>query len=137
MWIIFAITSAVFAAFTSILSKIGIEGVPSNLATAIRTLVVLAMSWLMVFITEQHSALSEISRRSWIFLILSGLATGLSWLCFYKALQSGYVSKVLALDKLSLLFTLIFAFLFLHENLTLKSIAGCILITLGTIFMIL
>ena len=137
MWLIFAIGSAVFAALTSILAKIGIEGVGSNLATAIRTLVVLAMSWLMVFITNQQGGITAISRKSWIFLILSGLATGLSWLCYYKALQSGNASKVVPIDKMSVVLTLILAFVFLHEQFTWKSAIGCVLITTGTIFMVL
>lgn len=137
MWLIFAIGSAVFAALTSILAKVGIEGVGSNLATAIRTLVVLAMSWLMVFITNQQGGITAISRRSWIFLILSGLATGLSWLCYYKALQSGNASKVVPIDKMSVVLTLILAFVFLHEQFTWKSAIGCVLITAGTIFMVL
>ncbi len=136
MYIIFAILSAVFAALTSILAKVGIDGVGSNLATAIRTCVVVLMSWLMVFITHQQSGLAEISKRSWIFLILSGLATGLSWLCYYKALQSGQASKVVPIDKMSVVLTLILAFVFLHEQFTWKSLVGCILITAGTIFMV-
>ena len=120
MWLIFAIGSAVFAALTSILAKIGIEGVGSNLATAIRTLVVVAMAWVMVFITNQQSGLAEISKRSWIFLILSGLATGLSWICYYKALQLGQASKVVPIDKMSVVLTLILAFVFLHEQFTWK-----------------
>ena len=137
MWLIFAIGSAVFAALTSILAKIGIEGVGSNLATAIRTLVVVAMAWVMVFITNQQSGLAEISKRSWIFLILSGLATGLSWICYYKALQLGQASKVVPIDKMSVVLTLILAFVFLHEQFTWKSIVGCLLITAGTFFMVL
>lgn len=137
MWLIFAIGSAVFAALTSILAKIGIEGVGSNLATAIRTLVVVAMAWVMVFITNQQSGLAEISKRSWIFLILSGLATGLSWICYYKALQLGQASKVVPIDKMSVVLTLILAFVFLHEQFTWKSIVGCLLITAGTLFMVL
>lgn len=136
MYIIFAILSAVFAALTSILAKVGIDGVGSNLATAIRTCVVVLMSWLMVFITHQQSGLAEISKRSWVFLILSGLATGLSWLCYYKALQSGQASKVVPIDKMSVVLTLILAFVFLHEQFTWKSLVGCILITAGTIFMV-
>ena len=136
MWLFFAIGSAVFAALTSILAKIGIDGVNSNLATAIRTCIVVLMSWMMVFITHSQSELTEISRKSWIFLILSGLATGASWLCYYKALQTGQVSKVIPIDKMSVVLTLILAFVFLHEQLTWKSIIGCILITSGTIFMI-
>ena len=137
MWLIFAIGSAVFAALTSILAKIGIEGVGSNLATAIRTLVVVAMAGVMVFITNQQSGLAEISKRSWIFLILSGLATGLSWICYYKALQLGQASKVVPIDKMSVVLTLILAFVFLHEQFTWKSIVGCLLITAGTLFMVL
>lgn len=137
MWLIFAIGAAVFAALTSILAKIGIEGVGSNLATAIRTMVVVIMAWLMVFITNQQSGLTEISKRSWIFLILSGLATGFSWLCYYKALQIGDASKVIPVDKMSVVLTLILAFVFLHEQFTWKSIVGCLLISAGTIFMIL
>ena len=137
MWLIFAIGSAVFAALTSILAKIGIEGVGSNLATAIRTLVVVAMAWVMVFITNQQSGLAEISKRSWIFLILSGLATGFSWICYYKALQLGQASKVVPIDKMSVVLTLILAFVFLHEQFTWKSIVGCLLITAGTLFMVL
>ena len=137
MWLIFAIGSAVFAALTSILAKIGIEGVGSNLATAIRTLVVVAMAWVMVFITNQQSGLAEISKRSWIFLILSGLATGLSWICYYKALKLGQASKVVPIDKMSVVLTLILAFVFLHEQFTWKSIVGCLLITAGTLFMVL
>lgn len=137
MWLIFAILSSVFAALTSILAKVGIEGVGSNLATAIRTCVVVIMSWLMVFITNQQGGLSLISKRSWIFLILSGLATGFSWLCYYKALQMGEASKVVPIDKMSVVLTLILAFVFLHESFTWKSIVGCILISAGTIFMVL
>ena len=137
MWLIFAIGSAVFAALTSILAKIGIEGVGSNLATAIRTLVVVAMAWVMVFITNQQSGLAEISKRSWIFLILSGLATGLSWICYYKALQLNQTSKIVPIDKMSVVLTLILAFVFLHEQFTWKSIVGCLLITAGTLFMVL
>ena len=136
MWLVFAIGSAAFAALTSILAKIGIEGVGSNLATAIRTLVVVAMAWIMVFITNQQSGIAEISKRSWIFLILSGLATGLSWLCYYKALQSGNASKVVPIDKMSVVLTLILAFVFLHEQFTWKSIVGCVLITAGSLFMV-
>lgn len=137
MWLIFAIGSAVFAALTSILAKVGIEGVGSNLATAIRTMVVVVMAWVMVFITNQQAGLSEISKRSWIFLILSGLATGLSWLCYYKALQMGQASKVVPIDKMSVVLTLILAFVFLHEQFTWKSVIGCVLITAGTVFMVL
>ena len=127
MWIIFAILSAVFAALTSILAKVGIEGVDSNLATAVRTIVVVIMAWAMVFITNAQSGLSQISRKSWIFLILSGIATGASWLCYYKAIQLGDVSKVVPIDKLSVVVTLILAFVFLHEEFTVKSVIGCIL----------
>lgn len=137
MWFIFALLSAVFAALTSILAKIGIDGVNSNLATAIRTTVVLLMSWGMVFLTNTLGGISEISKRSWIFLILSGLATGASWLCYYKALQLGNVSKVVPIDKLSVVITLILAFVFLHEQFTAKSLLGCILITMGTLVMVL
>ena len=135
MWWIFALLSAVFAALTSILAKVGIEDVDSTLATAIRT--VAGMSWLMVFITNTQSGISSISKKSWIFLILSGLATGASWLCYYKAIQMGDVSKVVPIDKLSVLFTLILAFIFLHEEFNVKSLIGSILITAGTLFMVL
>ena len=137
MWIIFAILSAVFAALTSILAKVGIEGVDSNLATAVRTIVVVIMAWAMVFITNTQSGLSQINRKSWIFLILSGIATGASWLCYYKAIQLGDVSKVVPIDKLSVVVTLILAFVFLHEEFTVKSVIGCILIGAGTLFMVL
>ena len=137
MWFVFAILSAVFAALTSILAKIGIEEVNSNLATAIRTLVVVLMAWLMVFITNAQGGLSSISKKSWLFLILSGLATGASWLCYYKALQMGEASKVVPIDKLSVIITLILAFVFLHEQFTIKSIIGCILIGAGTLLMVL
>lgn len=137
MWLVFAILSAVFAALTSILAKIGIEGVNSNLATAIRTMVVVGMAWIMVFITNAQRGLTDISRKSWIFLILSGLCTGLSWLCYYKALQMGEASKVVPIDKMSVVLTLILAFVFLHEQFTWKSIAGCVLISAGTLFMVL
>ena len=129
--------SAVFAALTSILAKVGIEDVDSTLATAIRTVAVVGMSWLMVFITNTQSGISSISKKSWIFLILSGLATGASWLCYYKAIQMGDVSKVVRIDKLSVLFTLILAFIFLHEEFNVKSLIGSILITAGTLFMVL
>lgn len=137
MWFIFALLSAVFAALTSILAKIGIDGVNSNLATAIRTMVVVAMAWGMVFLTNAQSGLSEISKKSWIFLILSGLATGASWLCYYRALQIGEASKVVPVDKLSVVITLVLAFVFLNEQFTAKSLIGCILITAGTLFMVL
>ena len=137
MWMIFAVLSAVFAAVTSILAKIGIEGVNSNLATAIRTIVVVIMAWGMVFLTHAQNGLAEISKKSWIFLILSGLATGASWLCYYKALQMGDASKVVPIDKLSVVKTLILALVFLHEQFTAKSLIGCILIGAGTLIMVL
>ena len=137
MWMIFAVLSAVFAALTSILAKIGIEGVNSNLATAIRTIVVVIMAWGLVFLTHAPNGLAEISKKSWIFLILSGLATGASWLCYYKALQMGDASKVVPIDKLSVVITLILAFVFLHEQFTAKSLIGCILIGAGTLIMVL
>ena len=135
MWFVFALLSAVFAALTSILAKIGISGVNSNLATAIRTLVVLAMSWMMVFITNSQGGITDISKKSWIFLILSGIATGVSWLCYYKALQIGEVSKVVPIDKLSVVITLVLAFIFLQEQFTVKSLIGCVLIGAGTLVM--
>ena len=137
MWMIFAVLSAVFAALTSILAKIGIEGVNSNLATAIRTIVVVIMAWGMVFLTHAQNGLEEISKKSWIFLILSGLATGASWLCYYKALQMGDASKIVPIDKLSVVITLILAFVILHEQFTAKSLIGCILIGAGTLIMVL
>ena len=137
MWIILAIASSLFAALTSILAKIGIDGVNSNLATAIRTGVVLIMSWGMVFLTNAQNGIGDISRRSWIFLILSGLATGASWLCYYKALQVGEASKVVPIDKLSIVITMLLAALILQEQFTLKSILGCVLITAGTLLMVL
>ena len=137
MWFIFALLSAIFAALTSILAKIGIDGVNSHLATAIRTVVVVATSWGMVFLTNAQNGLWEISKKSWLFLILSGLATGASWLCYYKALQMGNVSKVVPIDKLSVVITLVLAFAFLHEKITTKSIIGCALITAGTLLMVL
>ena len=137
MWFIFAILSAVFASLTSILAKIGIDGVNSNLATAIRTVVVVIMAWGMVFLTHAESGVKEISSKSWLFLILSGLATGASWLCYYKALQMGEASKVVPIDKLSVVITLILAFVFLHEEFTIKSIIGCFLIAVGTLVMVL
>ena len=136
MWFIFALLSAVFAALTSILAKVGIEGVNSNLATAIRTVVVVAMSWGMVFLTNSQNGITEISRKSWIFLILSGLATGASWLCYYKALQIGDASKVVPIDKLSVVIALVLAFVFLHEDFTIKSLIGCVLIGIGTLIMV-
>lgn len=137
MWWLFALLSAVFAALTSILAKIGIEDVDSNLATAIRTVVVVGMSWLMVFITNAQSGITNIGKKSWIFLVLSGLATGASWLCYYKAIQMGDVSKVVPIDKLSVVFTLVLAFIFLHEDFNAKSLIGCILIAAGTLCMVL
>ncbi len=136
MWLVFALLSAVFAALTSILAKIGIEGVGSNLATAIRTVVVVIMAWGMVFLTHTQGGIWDISRKSWLFLILSGLATGASWLCYYKALQLGNASQVVPIDKLSVVITLILAFVFLHEEFTVKSFIGCILIGLGTLIMV-
>ena len=137
MWFVFALGSAVFAALTSILAKVGIEDVNSNLATAVRTLVVLAMAWGMVFLTNTQGGIGDISRKSWIFLTLSGLATGASWLCYYKALQIGEASKVVPVDKLSVVLTLILAFVFLHEKFTAKSLIGCVLIGAGTLLMVL
>ena len=136
MWLVLALLSAIFAALTSILAKVGIEGVNSNLATAIRTVVVVAMSWGMVFLTNSQNGITEISRKSWIFLILSGLATGASWLCYYKALQIGDASKVVPIDKLSVVITLVLAFVFLHEDFTIKSLIGCVLIGIGTLIMV-
>ena len=136
MWLLFAVLSSIFAALTSILAKVGIEGVNSNLATAVRTFVVLVMSWGIVFLPGTHTGLFSISKKSWLFLILSGIATGASWLCYYKALQMGEVSKVVPIDKLSVVITLILAFVFLHERFTPKSIAGCILIGAGTLLLI-
>ena len=137
MWAIFAILSAIFAALTSILAKVGIEGVNSNLATAIRTIVVVLMAWFMVFLTGNQNGIVDISKKSWIFLILSGLATGASWLCYYKALQLGEASKVVPIDKLSIVITIILAFIFLGEQITLKTLIGCCLIVAGTFVMIL
>lgn len=137
MWMIFALLSAVFAALTSILAKVGIEGVNSNLATAIRTVVVVIMAWGMVFLTSTQNGIAQISKKSWVFLILSGLATGASWLCYYRALQLGDASRVVPIDKLSVVITLILAFVFLHEEFTAKSLAGCVLITMGTLVMVL
>ena len=136
MWFLFAFLSALFAALTSILAKVGIDGVNSNLATAVRTVVVVVMAWGMVFLTHAQSGLRDISRKSWCFLILSGLATGASWLCYYRALQIGDASNVVPVDKLSVVLTLVFAFLFLHETFTVKSLAGCILIAAGTFVMV-
>lgn len=136
MWIVFAVSSAVFAALTSIFAKIGIENINSNVATAIRTLVVLIMAWIMVFLTGQHSNLGSISQRNWIFLIISGICTGLSWLCYYKALQSTEVMKVVAIDKFSIVLTLIFSALILKEAITLKMIVGIICITVGTLLLV-
>ena len=137
MWAIFAILSAIFAALTSILAKIGIEGVNSNLATAVRTIVIVLMAWFMVFITGNQNGIVDISKKSWIFLILSGLATGASWLCYYKALQLGEASKVVPIDKLSIVITIVLAFIFLGEQITLKTLIGCCLIVTGTFIMIL
>lgn len=137
MWFILALLSAIFAALTSILAKVGINGVSSNLATAIRTAVVLLMAWGMVFLTHAQIGLAEISKKSWLFLILSGLATGVSWLCYYKALQLGEASKVVPIDKLSVVFTLILAFVFLHEKFTPKSLIGCLFIGIGTLLTVL
>lgn len=136
MWVIFALLSAIFAALSSILAKVGINGVNSNLATAIRTVVVIVMAWGMVFLTNTQNGIVEIDRKSWIFLILSGLSTGASWLCYYRALQIGDASKVVPIDKLSVVITLVLAFVFLHENFTLKSLLGCILIGAGTLIMV-
>ncbi len=137
MWFLLAILSAVFAALTSILAKVGIEGVNSNLATAIRTMVVVVMAWGMVFLTNAQSGLADISKKSWLFLILSGLATGASWLCYYRALQLGEASKVVPIDKLSVVITLVLAFVFLHERFTVKSLIGSILLAAGTLIMVL
>lgn len=137
MWFVFALLSAVFAALTSILAKVGIEGVNSNLATAVRTVVVVVMAWGMVFLTNAQNGISQIGKKSWIFLILSGLATGASWLCYYRALQMGQASKVVPIDKLSVVITLILAFVFLHEDFTMKSLIGCVLIGAGTLIMVL
>ena len=137
MWFLFALLSAVFAALTSILAKIGIEGVNSNLATAIRTVVVVVMAWGMVFLTNTQGGIFDIGRKSWLFLILSGLATGVSWLCYYKALQIGEASKVVPVDKLSVVITIVLAFIFLHEKFTPKSVIGCVLIGAGTLLMVL
>ena len=137
MWFWLALGSAVFAALTSILAKLGIEGVGSNLATAIRTMVVVVMAWGMVFLTQQQGGIKDISQKSWVFLILSGLATGASWLCYYNALQIGDASKVVPIDKLSVVITLVLAFVFLHEKFTAKSLIGCVLIRAGTLMMVL
>ena len=137
MWFLFAVLSALFAALTSILAKIGIHGVNSNLATAIRTVVVVVMSWGMVFLTNTQKGILQINKKSWIFLILSGLATGASWLCYYRALQVGKASQVVPIDKLSVVITLLLAFIFLHEEVTVRSLAGCILIGAGTLCMVL
>ncbi len=136
MWFVFALLSAVFAALISILAKIGIDGVNSSLATAIRTVVVVAMAWGMVFLTHAQNGISSINRKSWMFLILSGLATGASWLCYYRALQLGEASKVVPVDKLSVVLTLVLAFVFLHEQFTVKSVVGCLLIGAGTLLMV-
>lgn len=136
MWLLFALLSSIFAALTSILAKIGIDGVNSNLATAVRTVVVLVMAWGMVFLTNTQKGIADIGKKSWLFLILSGMATGASWLCYYKALQLGDASKVVPVDKLSVVITLVLAFVFLHESFTLKSLTGCILIGIGTLLMV-
>lgn len=135
MWAVYALLSALFAALTTILAKVGISGVNSHLATAIRTAVVLIMAWGMVFLTNGQKGLSAISNKSWLFLILSGLATGASWLCYFKALQIGDVSKVAPIDKSSIVLTLILAFIFLHEGFTAKTLLGALLITAGTLLM--
>ena len=137
MWLVFALLSAVFAALTSILAKVGINGVNSNLATALRTVVVLVMAWGMVFVTNAQGGITDISRKSWVFLILSGLATGASWLCYYYALQIGEAPRVVPVDKLSVVITLVLAFVFLHEKFTVHSLIGCILIGAGTLLMVL
>lgn len=137
MWLVFALLSAVFAALTTILAKIGIEGVNSNLATAVRTMVVVVMAWVMVFVTHAQGGISQIGRRSWVFLILSGLATGASWLCYYRALQLGEASKVVPIDKLSVVITLVLAFVILREEFTVRALIGCILISAGTLVMVL
>ncbi|MDE6971354.1 MAG: EamA family transporter [Eubacterium sp.] len=137
MWFLFALLSAIFAALTSILAKIGIDGVNSNLATAIRTVVIVVMAWGMVFLTNTQNEMTQIGKKSWIFLILSGLATGASWLCYYRALQIGKATRVVPVDKLSVVFTILFAFLFLHEELTIRSLTGCVLIGIGTLLMVL
>ncbi len=136
MWLLFAFLSSIFAALTSILAKVGIESVNSTLATAIRTVVVLVMSWGMVFLTNTQKGIGQISPKSWLFLILSGLATGASWLCYYRALQMGEASKVVPIDKLSVVITLVLAFIFLHEQFTVKSVIGCVLIGAGTLLMV-
>ena len=136
MWFVFALLSAVFSALTSILARIGIEGVNSHLFTAIRTMVVVLLAWVMVFLTNAHSGIGDISRKSWIFLILSGIATGASWLCYYHALKIGEASKVVPVDKLSVVITVILAFVFLHETFTVKSLIGCVLISAGTLVMV-
>lgn len=136
MWLLYAVLSAVFAALTSILAKVGIDGVNSNLAAAIRTVVVVVMSWGIVFLTNAQKGITEISRKSWIFLILSGLATGASWLCYYRALQMGQASKVVPIDKMSVIITLVLAFVFLHEEFTARSLTGCVLIGAGTLIMV-
>lgn len=133
MWFIFALLSAIFAALTSIFAKVGLNGIDSNLATAVRTVVVVAMAWVMVFLTNAQSGISQISQKGWLFLIFSGLATGASWLCYYKALQIGQVSRVVPIDKLSVVITLVFAFLFLHEKFNVKSLVGCLMIAAGTL----
>jgi transporter family protein len=137
MWLFFAILSSVFAALTTLLAKAGIEGVNSHLATAIRTMVVVVMAWGMVFLTNAQKGIGQISQKSWLFLILSGVATGISWLCYYRALQLGDVSRVAPVDKLSVVITVLLAVVFLHEQFTLKSLLGCGLIAAGTLMMVL
>ncbi len=134
MWFVMALLSSVFAAATSILAKVGIENVNSNLATAIRTVVVVVMAWGIVFITGAQHGIGSIGKRSWLFLILSGIATGASWLCYYRALQLGDASRVIPIDKLSIVITLVMAAVFLHEEFTVKSVIGSVLITAGTFF---
>jgi len=137
MWWLFAVLSAVFAAATAILAKIGIDGVNSNLATAIRTIVVLVMAWVVVFLTKSAGGISSITPRSWLFLILSGLATGASWICYFYAIKTGEVSKVVPIDKCSLILTIIFAVIFLGETVTWKTIVGGLLLLGGTLIMVL
>ena len=136
MWIVFALLSALFAALTSILAKIGIQGINSNLATAIRTIVVLVMSWGIVFVTGKHNDIASISHKNLLFLILSGAATGLSWLCYYRALQIGEASKVIPIDKFSLVIGMVMAFVVLKEAVTIKTIIGGVFITIGTFVLI-
>ncbi len=137
MWGVFAVLSALFAALTTILAKAGISNVNSNLATAIRTAVVLVMAWGMVFLTGAQNGLQQIDRKSWLFLILSGLATGASWLCYYRAIQMGEVSRVAPIDKLSVVITVVLAFVIFRETVSVKAIVGCVLIGAGTLLMVL